>query len=92
MTDYLDRILIGFGANVVGQVGASPRAPGQMEAAEKKAFMLGKDLTEAIKSKRVYSEQESVHQERREYFKTLVELNKDIWAHEYEHWSRMSGL
>lgn len=92
VTDYLNKILMGFGANVVGQVGASPRAPGQLEAAEKKAFMLGQDLTEAIKSKRVYSEQESFHQERRKYFKILVELNKDIWAHEYEYWRKMGGL
>jgi hypothetical protein len=28
VTDYLNEILMGFGVNVVGQVGASPRFPG----------------------------------------------------------------
>jgi hypothetical protein len=88
----LNRVLIGFGANVVGQAGASPRVPGQTEAAENQAFTLGKELIEAIKSKRVYSEQEAVHQERREYFKTLVGLNKDLWTHEYEYWRRTNDL
>ena len=89
VTDYLNKILIGFGANVVGQVGASPRLPGTMEAAEKEAFALGQELAVAIRVKRVYPDQEAVHQERREYFKALVEMNKDIWTHEYEHWKRM---
>jgi multimeric flavodoxin WrbA len=89
VTDYLNSILIGFGANVVGQVGASPRLPDTMEAAEKEAFALGQELAEAIRDKRVYPDQEAVHQERREYFKALVEMNKDIWTHEHEHWKRM---
>jgi multimeric flavodoxin WrbA len=88
VTDYLNRILIGFGANVVGQTGASPRLPGAMEAAEKEAFALGQELAVAIRVKRVYPDQEAVHQERQEYFKALVEMNKDIWTHEYEHWKR----
>jgi len=89
VTDYLNKILMGFGANVVGQVGASPRLPGTMEAAEKEAFALGRELAEAIRDKRVYPDQEAVHQERRKYFKALVEMNKDIWTHEHEHWKRM---
>lgn len=89
VTDYLNRVLMGFGANVVGQVGASPRPPGQMEAAEKEAFALGEQLVEAIQTGKVYPDQEAVHQERREYFRALVEMNKDIWTHEYEHWKSM---
>jgi multimeric flavodoxin WrbA len=89
VTDYLNEILIGFGANAVGQVGASPSIPGQMEDAEKQAFVLGQELAEAIRSKKVFPDQETVHRERREYFKALVEKNKDIWAHEHEHWKRM---
>jgi len=89
VTDYLNGILMGFGANVVGHVGASPRLPEQMEAAEKGAFALGQELAKAIREKRVYPDQEAFHQERRKYFKALVEMNKDIWTNEYEHWKRM---
>jgi hypothetical protein len=51
-TDYLNKILMGFGANLVGQVGASPRFPGTMEAAEKEAFVLGREMAEAIRGKK----------------------------------------
>jgi len=86
VTEYLSSILMGFGANVVGQIGASPRIPSQMEVAEKEANTLGQQLAEAIKNKQIYPEQEAIHEERREYFKALVELNKDFWMHEYEYW------
>ena len=89
VTDYLNRILIGLGANSVGKVGASPRFPDQMEAAERQAFALGQELVKAIQTKKVYPDQEAVHQEMREHFKALVEMNKDFWTHEYEHWKRM---
>jgi multimeric flavodoxin WrbA len=86
VTDYLNGLIIGFGANAVGQVGASPRIPGQMEAAEKQAFALGQEMVEAITARQVFPEQEAVHQERREFFKALVTANKDIWTSEYEYW------
>lgn len=89
VTDYLNMILVGFGANAVGQAGASSNIPGQMETAEKQAFALGQELVEAIRTKKVYPDQEAVHQERREFFKSLVEMNKGIWTHEYEHWKKV---
>jgi hypothetical protein len=60
-----------------------------MEAAEKEAFTLGQELAEVIREKKVYPDQEAVHQEMRGRFKALVEMNKDIWTHEYEYWKRM---
>ncbi len=70
-------------------MGASPNIPGQIEAAEKEAFALGQQLAEAIRTKKVYPDQEAVHQEMLERFKALVEMNKDLWTHEYEYWKRM---
>ena len=89
VTGYLNRLQIGFGANVVGEAGASPGIPGEMEAAEERAFALGESLVEAIREKKVYPEQEKVHQEMREHFRRLVEMNKDLWTHEHEHWKRI---
>lgn len=89
VTGYLNKILIGFGANVVGEAGASPRIPGEMEAAEERAFALGGALVEAIREKKVYPEQEAVHREMREHFRGLVEMNRDLWTHEHEHWKRI---
>jgi multimeric flavodoxin WrbA len=92
VTDYLSRIIIGFGASAVGSVGATPSIPGDMEAKKKEAFLLGKRLDDAIKTKRVYPDQEAIHNETRNRFKSLVEMNKDIWVHEYEHWKMMGRL
>ena len=89
VTDYLNNILLSFGANVVGKVGASAQIPGQIEAAEKECNKLGQELVDAVTSKRVYPEQEAVHKERREFFKALVARNKEIWPHEYEYWQKM---
>lgn len=89
VTEYLNGILVGLGANAVGHVGASPNIPGQIEAAEKQAFALGQELVNAIRTKKIYPDQETVHKERREFFKGMVEKNKDIWTHQYEYWKNM---
>ena len=88
VTEYLNRLLIGFGAWAVGSVGASPGSQGTMDAAEPEALALGRTLVESIRAKRVYPEQEPIHAETRSRFKHLVTLNKDLWQHEWEHWHR----
>ncbi|MCJ7444485.1 MAG: flavodoxin family protein [Methanotrichaceae archaeon] len=92
VTDYLSRIIIGFGASVVGSVGATPSIPGDIEAKKKVASMLGQTLVDAIKTKRAYPEQDEIHNETRKRFRSLVEMNEDIWTHEYEHWKKMGWL
>ena len=89
VTDYLGRIITGFGASAVGSVGASPSIPGDIEAKKKEAFKLGQTLADAIKTKRAYPEQDAIHNETRNRFKSLVKANKDIWTHQYEHWMKM---
>jgi multimeric flavodoxin WrbA len=89
VTEYLNNILVALGANAVGQAGASPNIPGQIEAAEKQAFSLGQQLAEAIRTEKVFPDQEAVHKERREFFKGMVEMNKDLWTHQYEYWKKM---
>ena len=88
VTDYLSRIITGFGAYSVGSVGAAPSIPGDMDAKEKAAFKLGEALVDAIKTKRTFPDQDAIHNETRKRFKMLVEMNKDIWAHEYEYWNK----
>jgi multimeric flavodoxin WrbA len=92
VTDYLSRIIIGFGASSVGSVGATPSIRGDMENKKKEAFKLGRTLADAIESKSVYPEQEAIHEEMRNRFKSLVGMNKDVWTHEYEHWQKMGWL
>jgi multimeric flavodoxin WrbA len=90
VTDYLTRIIIGFGASSVGSVGAMA-TPEEIAAGEKKAFSLGKELVEAIGSKKVYPDQEKAHQEACKFFQQLVMRNQEAWAHEYEYWSSLEG-
>jgi len=91
VTTYLDGLMINFGAFVTGSIGvAMNQGPAAMEDAEKKATLLGKSLAEDIRIKRDYIEQREMQEEIREYFKSLVKINKDSWEHEYEYWNRLN--
>jgi multimeric flavodoxin WrbA len=92
VTDYISRIIIGFGASAVGSVGATPSIPGDIEAKKKEAFKLGQMLVDAIKIKSRYPEQDAIHNETRNRFKSMVKMNKDVWGHQYEHWEKMGWL
>lgn len=91
VTDYLDGLMMNFGALVTGNVGAQmSKGPGSLEEAEKKAHQLGKALAEDINIKRDYIGQREMQEEIRDYFKNLVKMNKDNWEHEYEYWDRIN--
>jgi len=84
---YMNRVLTSFGAQVVGGVGVAFRGnPDAILPAEKKAYELGRDLVDAIRTKRSYPDQEAILKARREYFCQLVQANRDRWTHEYEWW------
>jgi len=87
VADYLSKILLGFGAFVVGSVTGEPaKGPAAMKEAEGKALRLGRDLAAAITSRRVVSEQQAEHARTAAYFRQLVESNRERWPHEYQVW------
>jgi len=89
VTRYLNDIMVTFGSYVTGSTGTSVHlGSGAMEAAEKKAFRLGKTMAEDIRTTRVYLKQERIHKENSKYFRQLVEMNKDEWSHEHDFWER----
>jgi multimeric flavodoxin WrbA len=91
VTDYLDGLMMNFGALVTGNVGAlMSKGQGSLEEAEKKANQLGKTLAEDIRTKRDYIGQREMQEEIRGYFKNLVKMNKDNWEHEYEYWNQIN--
>jgi hypothetical protein len=91
VTKYLDNLMLTFGSFITGNTGVSVRLGSEaMEAAERKAFRLGKKLAADIRAKKVYTKQEIIHRENEEYFRQLVAKNRKEWAHEYEFWSRAS--
>jgi multimeric flavodoxin WrbA len=91
VTDYLNALMINFGASVTGNVGASMSGgPRALEEAERRAFELGKALAEDIRVKRDYIEQREMQEDSREHFKQLVKMHKEDWEHEYEYWNRLN--
>jgi len=91
VTTYLDGLMLHFGAFVTESVGAQmAMGPETLEAAEKKAFDLGKALAEDVSTKRDYIEQRKFHEEHRKYFMKLVKMHEKDWEHEYEYWSRLN--
>ena len=83
----MDNFMLHCGGNVIGGVGCSvARGPEAMEEALEKSREMGKDLVEAIKEKRKYSEQEAVHEAWREHFKYVILANKDNWTHNCDYW------
>jgi multimeric flavodoxin WrbA len=91
VTKYLDTLMLTFGSFITGSTGVSVRlGPGAMAAAERKSFRLGKKLAGDIRAKRVYTKQDNIHRQTGEYFRQLVTMNRNEWAHEYEFWSRAS--
>jgi multimeric flavodoxin WrbA len=90
--DYMNGILMRFGCNVVGGVGASAAIPGSFEKAESESLELGRELVQAALEGRVYVEQEAVHAQMRERFRRLILANKDQWPYEYEYWRSKGWL
>ncbi|MFZ2470336.1 MAG: flavodoxin family protein [Methanothrix sp.] len=91
VTTYLDDVMKKFGAFITGSGGAAmSQGPKAQEEAEKKLFVLGKTLAEDIRSKRDYVEQREMQNGTREYFKSLVKMNKENWEHEYEYWDKLN--
>jgi len=90
--EYMNQIMVAMGANSVGGAGAVMSLHNSMEDAEKEAFKLGHTLVEAIENKTIYIEQEEVHKMVRDMFGNLIDMNKNEWTHEYEHWVTMGWL
>ncbi len=81
---YMNHVLTTLGVSVVGGVGvAIGRNPSALQAAEKEAHELGRNLARSIRGEIKYPEQDEEHRQRREYFCELVKSHKDRFAHEY---------
>ncbi len=90
---YMNDTLRFMGANTTGEAYAV-MAEGEVafENACNAAYELGRDLVAAISEKRVYPEQESVHNEMHERMKSLVLFNREEWPHEYDYWKEKGWL
>ena len=90
VTDYLNRIMLNFGSFITGSTGVAVRqGPKAFGNAERRAFRLGGKLADDIGAKRTYPAQEKTKEANRAYFRDLVAMRKDDWAHEYRYWQRM---
>ncbi len=93
VTDYLNTVILNFGAFVTGSAGVSVRAgAGSFENTRKKAFRLGELLVRDIGSRKVYKAQARAQQENRAYFRDLIKMHKDDWSNEYRHWEKKGWI
>jgi multimeric flavodoxin WrbA len=93
IADYMNSALFMLGATTIGTVGVNFMGnPDAIKPAEQSAKELGRKLAGAISTKWKDPAQEKLLAERKEYMKRLVLMNKDIWAHEYEHWKSLGEL
>jgi hypothetical protein len=75
--------------NVVGSAAAAmSQGPAVFQEAEKKARELGRALASAIAEKRGVADQKERHAQTAQYFRRLVEMNRERWPHEYQHWQK----
>lgn len=92
VTEYLNEIMLNFGAFVSGSTGVSMRSgPKTFENAENKAFRLGETLAEDIMARKIYRKQRRKQEVNRTYFQNLVKMHKDEWTHEYKYWEKKNG-
>jgi multimeric flavodoxin WrbA len=90
---YMNDALRMLGAQTVGLIGVNFLGnPEAIVPAEKKAKDLGHTLAEAIRERWEDPAQKKMLAERRQYMRHLVLANKEIWAHEYEHYKRLGEL
>jgi len=90
---YINYVLNRLGVLTVGEVGVAIFSHrGALDSGLSDAASLGQTLVEAIESQRQYPEQERALAESRERFKMVVQMNKDIWPHEYEWWAEKGWI
>jgi multimeric flavodoxin WrbA len=86
---YLNEVLTILGATSVGAVDAVVGSDASaLPAAETRAHTLGMRLADAIISKEIIPEQETIHREMRERMQYLVRANREEWPHQYEYWDQ----
>jgi multimeric flavodoxin WrbA len=90
---YMNHVFTTLGGTSIGGVGvAVGRDPSALGRAEKEAYTLGKKLAQSIRGEHAYPEQDTIHEQRRDYFCQLIRYNKVQWAHEYDWWVQMGWI
>ncbi len=85
--EYLKYYSIICGAQYVG--GVSSGVP-LSEDIKKLAEKLGRNLSDAIQSKKEFPGQMKEIESRKSFFKKIIEAHREEWSGEYEYWKRMS--
>jgi multimeric flavodoxin WrbA len=93
VVSYLNHVLFMLGAQTIGGVGvALGPDPSRLTIAVEDAEALGRDLADAIATRRAYPDQIADLERSREYFRNLVTANREIWVHEFEVWADRGWL
>jgi multimeric flavodoxin WrbA len=91
--DLLYKYTVDLGAFSIGNVGVGlPVIPANLEVGLKKAYEMGKDLADAINTKRQYPEQAERQRSFLKTFKHVVKYNKEKWEPKYRHYVEKGWL
>jgi len=83
----MNHFISASGGAVVGGIGCGMgQGPAAFEAAVKKSHDMGKELAQAIKENKAYSDQVAAHKVWKDRFAMNIQRNKENWKHNYEHW------
>ncbi|MBA7516013.1 Iron-sulfur flavoprotein [subsurface metagenome] len=86
VADYMNRILLGWGATPVGKVCGYAVIPGGLsQNVLDQAAQVGRELVQAIKEKRKPSE-DWLNTKTKDQLKRLILRNKDFFKADYEYW------
>ncbi|RII31000.1 MAG: flavodoxin family protein [Geobacter sp.] len=89
---YMERFINTLGANSVGGIG-SPMAGTRIFPDQDQLFttarVLGQELCQCIKDKRIFTEQAAFHEKFKARMTGLVEFMQDSWLFERDHWAKM---
>jgi len=90
---YLNHVLNYLGVISVGGISIATKGDsGTIDAAEPDARALGRKLADAIRNGHSDPAQEKVLNDNREYFKKIVEENRDFRTVEFEEWGKKGWI
>ena len=93
VASYLDHVLNYLGVISIGRIAVATQGDtGRIDAKEEEGRALGKQLAGAIRNGFPDPVQEKILEENREYFKTIVEENRDVRTAEYDEWVKKSWI
>ena len=93
--DYMEKVLQYAGMQSVGRLACRIEVDGLLDDSSpllNEAVALGHSLVEAIREKKIFSDQIKEHEQRKEYFRYIMLKRREKWNWEYDYWKEKGWL